>query len=313
MKRCFYLLSALLLLAGCDGLDYVSGGTNGTSGGGTPSAGSETVNGVAQPKGAVKHIFDKKTDNREWHLFDFDDVYVYDADGRVITDLCTEKTYDGKTGNLKSTDNYEHTHHYNGTRYEYWNTPYSSSRTQEGTLNAKGQLVQLKRMTSSGTVIRTDNFTYDTDGHLTQFVKDLGDGDKVTFSYTWVNGNMTASVKTVTSGSSTVSTETRNYSYTREVNPTRSHFFDLQIRNCFPETDQSMMLGAGPVNLLSAVYIVDAKANLGKVERTYRHLWNQGQTQIEQLVRTVLELPCEEEQILLNERTIDTYNIEYYQ
>lgn len=313
MKKCIYFLAALLVLAGCDGLDYVSGGNNGNSGGVTPSTGSETVDGVAQPKGAIKHILDVQTDNRERHLFDFDDVYIYDADGRMVTDKCTQKTYNGESGTLSRTDNYEYTHHYyDGNRYEYWNTPKSSSKTQEGTLNAKGQLATLNRMSLSGTLLRTDSFTYDADGHLTKFVRDMAGGNKTTFTYTWVNGNMTASVETVTSGSSTLSTKQRNYSYSREVNPTRGHFLDLQYRCCFPEADLSMMLGTGPVNTVTMVYIVSSKANLGLVERLFNYEWNSGHTQIAKMERTVLSFPCEEEQILLKERTIDTYTVEYY-
>lgn len=311
MKKCVYFLAALTLLTGCNGLIKITD-NSGNGNGGTLPTGNETVGGVAQPKGAVKHILDVQIDNRDWHAYDFDDVYVYDAEGRIVTDNCTQKDYEGVSGTLKKTYNYEYTYHYDGNQYEWWNSPNRKDKAHEGTLNAKGQLVTLKRMTSSGTVIRTDSFTYDADGHLVKFVKDLGDGDKVTFTYTWVNGNMTASVKTVTSGSSVTSTEQRNYSYYREANPTRGHFLDLQIRLCFAETDQSVLLGVGPANPLLAVYIVSSKANLGKIERRYEYTWNDGGTQIKKIVRTKLEFPCEEEQILLNERTVDTYTVEYY-
>ena len=312
MKKCFYCLTALLFLAGCEGLlkdsDKAGGG-----GGDTPQAGDETVSGVTQPKGAIKRIFDVQTDSRDWHLFDFDDVYAYDAQGRVVTDICDEKTYEGSTGKIVFNYNYEYTYHYDGTRYEWWNSPSSKDKAQEGTLNAKGQLVSLKRLASGGTVIRTDTFTYDAEGHLTKFVKDFGDGDKTTFTYTWADGNMVASVKTVTSGSTTVSTEQYHYNYSRDPNPTRGHFFDLQHKCCFPDTNQSMMLGLGPKNLLTSVYILNTKVNLGLISRHYSYEWNDARTQIVKMVRTVLDFPCEEEEIIRKERTIDTFTFEYYE
>lgn len=326
MKRLFYGLTALLVLAGCDGLDYVSGGNNGNGNSGDfggngylpPTAGSETVNGVAQPKGAIKRVFDVQTDNRDWHPFDYDDVYIYDAEGRIVTDKCNQKTYNEQTGVLIWDDHYEYTRYYDGTLYEWWDGPTRADKAHEGTLNAKGQLVSLKRM-GGGKVLRTDTFTYDADGHLTKFVKDMTDGDKTTITYTWSQGNMVSSYMSVTSGGTTKSVEQCNYSYSREPNPTQGHFMDIQHRCLFPITNQVMMLGLGPKNLLTAVYIISnvpaapaVKANLGKISRHYSYEWDSAHTQITKMVRNVLAFPCEEEEIVHNERTVDTFTFEYY-
>ena len=317
MKKCIYFFAAMLLLTGCDGLDYVSGGNNGNSGSGgsgdfggngfvPPTAGSETVNGVAQPKGAVKRIFDVQTDNRGWHNFDYDDVYIYDAEGRIVSDICNQKTYNGQTGQLLWDDNYEYTYHYNGTQYEWWNSPDRKDKAHEGTLNAKGQLISLKRGTS-----RTDTFTYDADGHLTKFVKDSGGGNKTTVTYTWNDGLMISSVTSVTSGGSTVNTE-RRYIYGRN-NPTLGHYLDLNIRFCFPETNQISMVGLGPDRLLTDVLISSsAKATSDdKIERHIEYKWGSN-SQITGIERIILKFPCAEEDIVRTERDIDTYTVEYY-
>ena len=324
MKKFTYFLAALLVLAGCDGLDYV-GGTSGNGSGDfggngylPPTAGSETVNGVAQPKGAVKRVFDVQTDNRDWHLSDYDDVYVYDAEGRVVTDNCNQKTYQGSTGKLLWDDDYVYTRYYDGTLYEWWDGATRKDKAHEGTLNEKGLLVSLKRM-GGGKVLRTDTFTYDSEGHLIKFVKDMTDGDKTTITYTWAQGNMVSSYMSVTSGSTTKSVEQCNYSYSREQNPTQGHFMDIQHRCLFPITNQIMMLGLGPKNLLTAVYIISnvpaapaVKANLGKISRHYSYEWDSSHTQITKMVRNVLAFPCEEEEIVHNERTTDTFTFEYY-
>ena len=308
MNKCVYFFTALLMLAGCDGLITISdnsGGGGGNGGGGDSSDPGNVTNMVVQPKGAVKRIQDVQTDNRGWHNFDYDDVYVYDAQGRIVTDKCNQKTYEGSTGKLLWDDDYEYTRHYNGTRYEWWNSPDPKDKAHEGTLNAKGQLVSLKRGSS-----RTDTFTYDADGHLTKFVKDTG-SEKTTVTYTWNDGLMISSVTSVTSGSSTVSTE-RRYIYGR-ANPTLGHYLDLNIRFCFPETNQIMMVGLGPERMLTDVLIASsAKATSDdKIERHIEYKWSG--SQIVGMERIVLKFPCAEEDIVRTERDIDTYTVTYYQ
>ncbi|MBR4774917.1 MAG: DUF4595 domain-containing protein [Bacteroidales bacterium] len=310
MKKYVYFLTALLVIAGCDGLIKITDNSgNGNGGGNSEGDNPSTDNGtniVTQPKGAVKRIFDVQTDNRGWHNFDYDDVYIYDAQGRIVTDKCNQKTYNGQTGQLLWDDDYEYTYYYNGTQYEWWNSPDRKDKAHEGTLNAKGQLISLKRGSS-----RTDTFTYDADGHLTKFVKDSGGGNKTTVTYTWNDGLMISSVTAVTSGASTVSTE-RRYIYGR-ANPTLGHYLDLNIRFCFPETNQIMMVGLGPERMLTDVLISSsAKATSDdKIERHIEYKWDSN-SRITGIERTILKFPCAEEDIVRTERDIDTYTVTYY-
>lgn len=331
MKKLLYLFAALMLAAGCDYIsdsnntvvingDPGSGGDGGDGGNGNGwngnlPAGSEDVGGVFQPRGAIKHILDVQSDNREWHLMDYDDTYIYDAQGRVVTDKCTQSVYEGYSGKFLFKDDYEYTRIYDGTSYAWCNTPNPASKAEDGQLNAKGQLVSLKHLGSGGVPFRTDTFTYDEAGHLVKFVKDNSNsGETTAITYTWDrSGNLASSEMTVSKNGSVTDSETCNYQYSRDLNPTYGYTFDLMHRACFPITNQIMMLGLGPRNLLTEVYIVQkSKANLGLISRFFSYEWNSEGTQITKMIRTTLAMPCEKEQILLKERTIDTFTIDYY-
>lgn len=323
MKKLLYLFAVLALTAGCEDQDsgkhvyvYNGDGDGGNGGGvGTLPPGSETVGGVAQPKGAIKRILDVMSDNREWHLMDYDDTFIYDAEGRVVTDKCKQRVYEGSTGKLLYDDDYEYTRFYDGLSYIWCNTPDPASKAHEGQMNSKGQLVTLNRLGSGGIVLRTDTFSYDNAGHLVKFVKeDKSYNEVTTITYTWdINENLASSEMVVSKAGSEISREVCNYQYSRDANPTHGHFFDLMHRCCFPSTNQIMMLGLGPKNLLTEVYIVQSsKANLGLISRYFSYEWNSDHTEINKMVRTTLSMPCEKEQILLKERTIDTFTIEYY-
>lgn len=318
MKKLLYILSALMLAAACEVTDsetpiavYTGEGDDTSGGGGQPGPGSETVNGVAQPKGAIKRILDVQYDNRGWHTMDFDDTYVYDAQGRVIIDKCTQSIYENETGKFLFKDDYEYWRVYDGTNYEWRNGPEPETKAWEGKLNAKGQLDWQK------SVNMTKTFTYDEEGRLTKAVKESKNtGEITTYTFSWdVYGNIESSTKVVSKNGSVLSSTQYGYSYDRaHTSPTHGHFIDIMYK-CFPDEGPYMLQGPAPKNLLYCVYIIPSgsgKASLSNVERYFTYEWDAAGKTIVKMVRNVLVWPCAEEEIFKNEKDIDTYTFEYY-
>ena len=310
MKKLICLIGILSLASCVDPVDDTPIAVyKGEPGDEDQNAGSETVNGVVQPKGAIKRILDVKTDNRGWHTMDFDDTYVYDAEGRVIIDKCTQSIYENETGKFLFKDDYEYWRVYSGTNYEWRNGPEPETKAWEGELNAKGQLKWQK------SVNMTKTFTYDADGRLIKEVKESNNtGETTTYTFSWnAYGNIESSTKEVSKNGSVQSTVQYGYSYDRaHTSPTNGHFYDLMYI-CFPDEGPYMLQGPAPKNLLYCVYIIPSgKASLSNVERYFTYEWDAAGKTIVKMVRHIMVFPCAEEQVFLNERDIDTYTFEYY-
>jgi hypothetical protein len=112
---------------------------------------------------------------------DVTETYVYDEQGRIIT-----KTFSGSSSNVIS-------YSYNTNSIIMYNDRDKTTHTFE--LNSNGYATSEKITDAQNNVLSSDNYTYDSDGHLTT------DGE---FTYTWSGGNLVS--KTNSNGS-------RKYTY----------------------------------------------------------------------------------------------------
>lgn len=324
MKRLLsILLAAAVIAVSCDEL-FVSSDDNSSSqnqGGNHPEddnttnlpvvvPGSETVNGVVQPKGAIKHVHKVRVDNRDIRSYDNDYVYIYDSDGRLVLVNRNEKLYN-ESKKLVFDEYYQDVYAYNGNKYETRNSPDAPYTSGEGELDDEGNLTNFSTMVN-GKEYQRYTYTYkDVQGlngeRLSTFEKEYPDGSKKEkTTYYWDRKGNISSLDYEVDGTSTH----YEYTYYDSLDPTFGRFRSMADYTFYTP---GMLNGPSSVNLVKREDINDNfKATTLRVCRTFEYEWNSDNTVITKLKVMTMVFPCAYELIFQNERYYDTYTFEYY-
>lgn len=250
MKRCNLLVLLLAMLAGA-GCDLLDGGDDPSGGSNTPGGnngteqpqpqeplfapGSETVEGVKQPKDAVK-TWDEMSYYAGKMTMKFERTYIYDALGRPARADVISHSYDDNGNEVgKPTSRSDHFFFLDDGTYEERNREAASSAYLKATLNKQGLIAHVDNGYYDGNTWK-QNSSYDVEYTNTFYRSAVTNPtgtaafDKVPWSYSWGNdGDLYSAIECWPIGKEPDKDDikTEYYFYTDEVNPTLGAVFDI--------------------------------------------------------------------------------------
>ena len=329
MKRriLFVLALAMLSGAGCDllglgdepsGGSDTPGGNNGTEQPQQPQEplfppGSETVEGVKQPKGAVK-TWNEMLYYAGKMTMKFERTYIYDALGRPARADVISHSYDDNGNEVGSpTRRSDHFFFLDDGTYEERNREAANSAYLKATLNKQGLISHIDNgYYSGGNWISTQSsdIEYTNTYYRSAITNPTGTAafDKVPWTYSWSNdGNLYSAVECWPTGKEpdVDDIKTEYYFYTDELNPTLGAVFDITAQ-IIQGMQGFYVYGRGTKNLPS--YINTMYRNK---QRSFTYKWSSDRKFITEI--TIERWPFANDSDLSSLKYTHTWLFTYYQ